>query len=103
VEWVRGGNGPLLLEMKTYRYRGHSMSDPAKYRSREEVQAMREKSDPIEGAKTLILSQGFADEAALKAIDREVRDIVAEAADFAESTPEPPLSELYTDVLVGTY
>jgi pyruvate dehydrogenase E1 component alpha subunit len=103
VEWVRGGKGPLLLEMKTYRYRGHSMSDPAKYRSREEVQAMREKSDPIEGAKTLILSQGFADEAALKAIDREVRDIVAEAADFAESTPEPPLSELYTDVLVGTY
>ena len=103
VAWVRGGNGPLLLEMKTYRYRGHSMSDPAKYRSREEVQAMREKSDPIEGAKTLILAEGFADEAALKAIDREVRDIVAEAADFAESTPEPPLSELYTDVLVGTY
>ena len=103
VEWVRGGNGPLLLEMKTYRYRGHSMSDPAKYRSRDEVQAMREKSDPIEGLKKLILDGGHADEAALKAIDREVRDEVAEAADFALETPEPALSELYTDVLLGTY
>jgi hypothetical protein len=64
VEWVRGGKGPLLLEMKTYRYRGHSMSDPAKYRSRDEVQAMREKSDPIEGLKKLILEGGHADEAA---------------------------------------
>nr|WP_310497966.1 pyruvate dehydrogenase (acetyl-transferring) E1 component subunit alpha [Sandarakinorhabdus sp.] len=103
VEWVRSGKGPLLLEMKTYRYRGHSMSDPAKYRSREEVQAMREKSDPIEGLKKLILEGGHADEAVLKAIDREVRDQVAEAADFAESAPEPALSELMTDVLVGTY
>ena len=103
VEWVRAGKGPLLLELKTYRYRGHSMSDPAKYRSREEVQAMREKSDPIEHAKREILEAGYADEAALKAIDKEVRDIVTEAADFAESTPEPDLSELYTDVLVGTY
>lgn len=103
VEWVRGGNGPLLLEMKTYRYRGHSMSDPAKYRSRDEVQAMREKSDPIEGLKKLILEGGHADEAALKAIDRDVRDEVAEAADFALETPEPALAELHTDVLLGTY
>jgi pyruvate dehydrogenase E1 component alpha subunit len=103
VEWVRGGNGPLLLEMKTYRYRGHSMSDPAKYRSRDEVQAMREKSDPIEGLKKLILEGGHADEAALKAIDRDLRDEVAEAADFALETPEPALAELHTDVLLGTY
>jgi pyruvate dehydrogenase E1 component alpha subunit len=103
VDWVRGGNGPILLELKTYRYRGHSMSDPAKYRSREEVQAVRDKSDPIEAAKREIIDGGFADEAALKAIDREVREIVTAAADFAEETPEPDLSELHTDVLVGTY
>jgi pyruvate dehydrogenase E1 component alpha subunit len=103
VDWVRGGNGPLLLEMKTYRYRGHSMSDPAKYRSRDEVQAMREKSDPIEGLKKEIIDGGHADEAALKQIDREVRDIVAESADFALEAPEPALAELHTDVLLGTY
>ena len=103
VDWVRGGKGPILLELKTYRYRGHSMSDPAKYRSREEVQAMREKSDPIEQAKREILGMGYADEAALKAIDKEVRDIVTASADFAEEAPEPDLAELYTDVLVGKY
>jgi pyruvate dehydrogenase E1 component alpha subunit len=103
VEWVRAGKGPLLLELKTYRYRGHSMSDPAKYRSREEVQAMREKSDSIEHAKREIIEAGYGDEASLKAIDKEVRDIVTAAADFAEDAPEPDLSELYTDVLVGTY
>ena len=103
VDWVRAGKGPLLLEMKTYRYRGHSMSDPAKYRSREEVQAMRDKSDPIEHAKRDILDRGFADDAALKSIDKEVREIVTAAADFAETTPEPAPAELYTDVLVGTY
>jgi pyruvate dehydrogenase E1 component alpha subunit len=103
VDWVRGGHGPLLLEMKTYRYRGHSMSDPAKYRSREEVQAMREKSDPIEGLKKLIVDGGHADEAALKTIDRAVRDEVADAADFALEAPEPPLADLHTDVLLGRY
>ena len=103
VEWVRAGNGPVLMEMKTYRYRGHSMSDPAKYRSREEVQAMREKSDPIEGLKKHIIDGGFADEATLKAIDRDVRDEVAESADFALEAPEPDLSELHTDVLLGSY
>ena len=103
TEWVRAGKGPILLELKTYRYRGHSMSDPAKYRSREEVQAMRDKSDPIEGAKRELLERGWADEAALKAIDREVRDIVTAAADFAETTPEPAPAELFTDVLVGSY
>ena len=103
VDWVRSGKGPILLEMKTYRYRGHSMSDPAKYRSREEVAAMREKSDPIEHAKRDILAAGAADEAALKDLEKEVRAIIADASDFAESAPEPYAKELFTDVLVGTY
>jgi len=102
VRWVQAGNGPILLEMKTYRYRGHSMSDPAKYRSREEVQAMREKSDPIEGLKQHLDAAGVsADE--IKQIDQDIRRIVNESADFAESAPEPEPSELYTDVLVETY
>jgi len=102
LKWVQGGNGPILLEMKTYRYRGHSMSDPAKYRSREEVQEMRERSDPIEGVKKYLEQAGVsADE--LKAIDQDIRKIVGEAADFAESAPEPDMSELHTDVLVETY
>ncbi len=102
VKWVQAGNGPILLELKTYRYRGHSMSDPAKYRSREEVQAMREKSDPIEGVKAKLLARGVQEDA-LKAMDKEIRAIVAEAADFAEISPEPAPPELYTDVLVESY
>ena len=102
LEWVRGGNGPIILEMKTYRYRGHSMSDPAKYRSRDEVQAMREQHDPIEGLKRELDTAGVGEDA-LKAIDKDIRAIVAEAADSAEQSPEPELSELHTDILVGTY
>ena len=102
IAWTRGGNGPIILEMKTYRYRGHSMSDPAKYRSRDEVQAMRDKSDPIEGLAKELAAAGVKEDA-LKAIDKEIRGIVAEAADFAEQSPEPEPSELYTEVLVGQY
>ena len=102
VDWVRSGKGPVLLEMKTYRYRGHSMSDPAKYRSRDEVQAVREKSDPIEHVKRDLAQAGVGEDE-LKAIEQDVRAKVAEAADFAETSPEPELSELYTDVLVGRY
>ena len=102
LAWVRAGKGPIILEMKTYRYRGHSMSDPAKYRSREEVQSMREKSDPIERVKQELLERG-TDEGALKDVEKDIRKLVSEAADFAEQTPEPELSELYTDVLVGKY
>jgi pyruvate dehydrogenase E1 component alpha subunit len=102
IEWVRSGKGPVILEMKTYRYRGHSMSDPAKYRSRDEVQSVREKSDPIEGAARELEALGVG-EAALKDIDKEIRKIVGEAADFAETSPEPGLSELHTDVLVESY
>ena len=102
LEWVRGGKGPILLELKTYRYRGHSMSDPAKYRSREEVQAVRDKSDPIELVKRELAAAGVGEEE-LKALDKEIRTIVTEAADFSEQSPEPDPSELYTDVLVETY
>jgi pyruvate dehydrogenase E1 component alpha subunit len=99
---VRSGKGPVLMECNTYRYRGHSMSDPAKYRSREEVQEQREHHDPIEGLKKILIACGKTEEE-LKAIDKAVRAQVAEAADFAESSPEPDPSELYTDVLVGDY
>jgi pyruvate dehydrogenase E1 component alpha subunit len=102
LDWVRSGKGPILLEMKTYRYRGHSMSDPAKYRSRDEVQAVREKSDPIDGCKDELLAMGVAEDS-LKAIEKEIRAIVNASAEFAEQAPEPDLSELYTDVLVENY
>lgn len=102
IEWVRSGKGPIILELKTYRYRGHSMSDPAKYRSREEVQSVREKSDPIEGIKKDLADAGVGEDE-LKAIDKEIKGIVGEAADFAESSPEPEPEELYTDVLVEQY
>ncbi|MFC3174303.1 pyruvate dehydrogenase (acetyl-transferring) E1 component subunit alpha [Novosphingobium bradum] len=99
---VRGGNGPVLMELHTYRYRGHSMSDPAKYRTREEVQEMREKHDPIEAAKAELMARGVAEDR-LKEIDKRIRAQVSQAADFAENSPEPAPSELYTDVLVERY
>ena len=102
IEWVRGGKGPVLLELKTYRYRGHSMSDPAKYRSRDEVQAVRDKSDPIEAVKRELAQAGVSEDD-LKGIDKEIRQIVTEAADFSEQMPEPGPQELHTDVLVETY
>lgn len=102
LRWVRSGKGPIILEMKTYRYRGHSMSDPAKYRSREEVQAMRDNSDPIEAVKKELEAAGVKEDE-LKSIEVEIRKAVNDSADFAEQTPEPDPSELYTDVLVGAY
>jgi pyruvate dehydrogenase E1 component alpha subunit len=84
--------------MKTYRYRGHSMSDPAKYRTRDEVDEVRKTRDPIEHVEDLLSKKGWADEAALKAIDAEVKRIVADAAEFARTSPEPDPKELYTDV-----
>ncbi len=101
IDYARAGNGPYILEMMTYRYRGHSMSDPAKYRSKEEVQKMREERDPIEQVKARLLREGTASEDDLKKIDAEVRAIVTEAADFAQSDPEPDPSELWTDVYVN--
>ncbi|WP_375293411.1 pyruvate dehydrogenase (acetyl-transferring) E1 component subunit alpha [Novosphingobium sp. G106] len=102
LDYVRQGNGPVLMELNTYRYRGHSMSDPAKYRTREEVQEVRDKSDPIEGAKKELLVRGVSEDK-LKDIDKRIRAAVSESADFAENSPEPEASELYTDVLVERY
>ncbi|QZD95394.1 pyruvate dehydrogenase (acetyl-transferring) E1 component subunit alpha [Qipengyuania gelatinilytica] len=99
---VREGRGPVLMECETYRYRGHSMSDPAKYRTREEVQDVKEHKDPIEGLKKALIEQGSSEED-LKAIDKDIRKVVSEAADFAENSPEPDPRELYTDVLVEEY
>ncbi|WP_416797848.1 pyruvate dehydrogenase (acetyl-transferring) E1 component subunit alpha [Ciceribacter azotifigens] len=98
--YTRSGKGPVILEMLTYRYRGHSMSDPAKYRSKDEVQKMRSEHDPIEQVKNRLMEKGWASEEELKAIDKDVRDIVADSADFAQSDPEPDVSELYTDILL---
>jgi pyruvate dehydrogenase E1 component alpha subunit len=100
AEHARSGEGPYILEMKTYRYRGHSMSDPAKYRTREEVDAVRKTRDPIDHLQEMLEKRDFADEAALKAIDSEVKAIVADAAEFARTSPEPDPKELYTDVYV---
>jgi len=98
LEWCRSGKGPYLLEIQTYRYRGHSMSDPAKYRSKEEVQKMREEHDPIEQVRLRLLAAGVSEDE-LKKIDAGVRKVVAEAADFAMMDKEPDPAELYTDVL----
>ena len=95
---ARAGKGPYILEMQTYRYRGHSMSDPAKYRSKEEVQKMREERDPIEQVRRRLLDEWKMSEDELKKIDSSVRDRVNEAAEFATSDPEPDPSELYTDI-----
>jgi pyruvate dehydrogenase E1 component alpha subunit len=95
---ARTGEGPFILEMKTYRYRGHSMSDPAKYRTREEVDEVRKTRDPIDHLRERLEAEGWADEAALKAIDAEVKKIAADSAEFARTSPEPDPRELYTDV-----
>ena len=96
--WCRTGKGPFILEMLTYRYRGHSMSDPAKYRTREEVDEVRAHHDPIDMARARILEKKLAKEDDLKKIDGEVRDLISQAAEFATHDPEPDTSELYTDV-----
>ncbi|MEA2903104.1 MAG: pyruvate dehydrogenase component alpha subunit [Alphaproteobacteria bacterium] len=98
VKWCREGNGPIILEMLTYRYRGHSMSDPAKYRPKEEVDKVRSEHDPIEQVRMRLLANKSASEDALKKIDTQVRAIVNEAAEFATNDPEPDAAELYTDV-----
>ena len=100
IAHARSGKGPMVLEMETYRYRGHSMSDPAKYRSKEEVEEWRGKHDPIETLRELMTREKMLNEEGFKLIEREVKDIVADAAEFAQSSPEPDPSELWTDILV---
>lgn len=99
IEWARSGKGPYILEMLTYRYRGHSMSDPAKYRSKDEVQKMRTEHDPIEQSRHRLMEEHGVTEDDLKKIDSEIRDIVNDAADFATNDPEPDPAELWTDIL----
>jgi len=99
VKWCRDGNGPIILEMMTYRYRGHSMSDPAKYRTKEEVEKMRNEHDPIEQVRGRLLEKKWSSEDELKKIDAQVRAVVNEAAEFATHDPEPDPSELYTDIV----
>jgi len=98
VDHARTGEGPYILEMKTYRYRGHSMSDPAKYRTREEVDDVREHNDPIKRCELRLAGNGFSDENALKEIDKEIKAIVKDAADFALESPEPAPDKLFTDI-----
>jgi pyruvate dehydrogenase E1 component alpha subunit len=98
VDYARTGKGPYILEMQTYRYRGHSMSDPAKYRTRDEVSRMREEHDPIDQVKKRLLDANLSDEAKLKQIDKEVKDIVTAAAEFAQDSPEPDPAELWTNI-----
>ena len=101
IEHARGGQGPYILEMQTYRYRGHSMSDPAKYRTKEEVDKYRNERDPIEHVRKRLLDGKTLDEGQLKGIDAEIRKIVNDAAEFSQHSPEPDPAELWTDVLVG--
>ncbi len=100
VEHVRSGKGPYILEFNTYRYRGHSMSDPGKYRTKEEVELMRNQHDPIENLKQAIMALGKFNDDHFKAIDKDVKAIVNESAEFAQQSPEPDPSELWTDVLI---
>ena len=99
VEYVRSGKGPMILEMLTYRYRGHSMSDPAKYRSKEEVDDYRSKHDPIDNIKSVLEARGVSEDD-LKSIDKETKAEVERAIEFSENSPEPDPSELYTDILI---
>ncbi|MAG96729.1 MAG: pyruvate dehydrogenase (acetyl-transferring) E1 component subunit alpha [Alphaproteobacteria bacterium] len=101
LAYCRTGKGPLVMEVMTYRYRGHSMSDPAKYRTREEVQKVRQERDPIDHARDLLLAAGEVSEADLKEIDREVKGVVSDAAEFAQQSPEPEPDELHRDVLIA--
>ena len=101
IEHARSGKGPFILEMLTYRYRGHSMSDPAKYRSKDEVTKYRQERDPIEQVKARLIENGFQTEEDLKKIENDIRAIVTEAADFATNDPEPDASELWTDITIS--
>jgi pyruvate dehydrogenase E1 component alpha subunit len=100
LEHARSGKGPFILGMQTYRYRGHSMSDPARYRSREEVSKVRSERDPIDRARQYVLDLKATDEEGMKNIDSDIKKLVSNAADYAQESPEPDISELYTDILV---
>ena len=98
ADYCRAGKGPYILEIKTYRYRGHSMSDPAKYRTREEVQKMRAQRDPIEAVRTLLISEKHAIDEEIKTIDKEIKEIINACAEYAKDSPEVSEEELWTDI-----
>jgi len=98
ADYCRAGKGPYILEIKTYRYRGHSMSDPAKYRTREEVQKMRAQRDPIEAVRTLLISETHATDEEIKTIDKEIKEIINACAEYAKDSPEVSAEELWTDI-----
>jgi pyruvate dehydrogenase E1 component alpha subunit len=98
VAFIRAGNGPMILEMKTYRFRGHSMSDPAKYRTKEELASYKENNDPLINLKQLLVAEKFADEEWFQSLEKSIKEIVAEAVEFATNSNEPDPSELYTDI-----
>jgi pyruvate dehydrogenase E1 component alpha subunit len=98
ADYCRAGKGPYILEIKTYRYRGHSMSDPAKYRTREEVQKMRAQRDPIEAVRTLLISEKHATDEEIKTIDKEIKEIINACAEYAKDSPEISAEELWTDI-----
>ena len=98
VEHVRAGKGPYVMEMETYRYRGHSMSDPAKYRSKEEVEKYKDEKDPIEHVRKIIFKENYASEEDLKTIENEIKEIINEAVEYAKNSPEPDANELFTDI-----
>ncbi|TVQ85440.1 MAG: pyruvate dehydrogenase (acetyl-transferring) E1 component subunit alpha [Micavibrio sp.] len=100
VDFVRGGGGPFILEVETYRYRGHSMSDPAKYRTKEEVQSVRDERDPIQTVRNMLVADKTYSEDDLKEVEKEIKQIVGEAAEFAQQSPEPDPSELWTDIVL---
>ena len=100
ASFVRSGNGPMIIEMNTYRYRGHSISDPAKYRPKEEVREVRETRDPIQQVRQRMLDSGNVEEDELNSVDKEIKSLVVEAAEFAQNGTQPDLSELYTDIYV---
>jgi pyruvate dehydrogenase E1 component alpha subunit len=101
VEHIRSGGGPVLMEVKTYRYRGHSMSDPAKYRTKEELETMRTQHDPIDHLRQTLVAMKAMSEDDFKALDKEIKDLVMAAAEFAQESPEPDPSELWTDIVVA--
>jgi pyruvate dehydrogenase E1 component alpha subunit len=101
VEYIRAGKGPVLMEAKTYRYRGHSMSDPAKYRTKDELNKMRAEHDPIDNLRHMLINMKALDDEGFKAIDKEIKEIVVASAEFAQTSPEPDPSELWTDILVA--
>ena len=101
LKHTKSGKGPYIIEAMTYRYRGHSMSDPAKYRSRDEVKKVRSESDPIVSFGEYLIEKNLTSETDLKEIDKEIKNIIADAALFAEQSPEPNPEELFTDIYIN--